>query len=93
MARGVNIQILMDANIDITTPAADKLATIVAALAAGQTVYVVTMTRTTMVTPKFAAKWSRDLPERPLFKVSGTSLYMSSGKRYVCLDFTAIAIR
>lgn len=78
---------------DITeATAADKLSGITAALASGATVYVATMTRTTEVTAKFAAKWAKDLPARPLFKVSGTSLYMSSGRKYLCIDYCAIVI-
>lgn len=72
--------------------AADKLSGITTALASGATVYVATMTRTTEVTAKFAAKWANDLPARPLFKVSGTSLYMSSGRKYLCIDYCAIVI-
>lgn len=54
------------------------------AIRAGKTVYLHTMTRTTVITPKTYAKWA-DGPA-PLFRVSPRGeLSMASGKRYVCI--------
>jgi hypothetical protein len=68
--------------------AADKLAQIVEALKSGRTIYVRTMTRATKVQPKHLAQF--DAIGRPLFKVAGNSLFMSSGKRYDCIDYCGI---
>lgn len=70
--------------------ATEKLARIEAALAAGSTVYVSTMTRATKITPKNAAKFVA--AGMPILKVVGASLYMVEGRRYVCADYAAITI-
>ena len=66
------------------TKAAAKLEWINNAISSGRTVYVCTMTRSTKVRAKDVAKF--DAIGRPLFKISGESLYMSFGKRYDCID-------
>ena len=68
--------------------ATDRLNWILGSLAAGKTIYVRTAMRCTKVTPKTAAKFAAI--GRDLFKATEKSLYMSSGNRYVCLDFTQI---
>jgi hypothetical protein len=54
----------------------------------GRTVLVRTATRTYKITPKTAAKWKA--AGNLLFKVSGNSLYMASGSKFVCIDYTTL---
>lgn len=68
----------------------ERLAGILAALDAGRTVYVTTATHAVVVTPKTRATWERY--GRPLFKVSGRSLYMGRGKVYDCIDYCLITV-
>ena len=70
--------------------AADKLNKITEVLNAGRTVYI----RTALRNIKVTAKNVRDFAaiNRPLFKVSGDSLYISSGKRYDCIDFCRVEV-
>ena len=68
--------------------AQEKLSAITESLANGGTVYVSNHLRHWEITPKAAAKW--EAIGRPLFKVVANSLYMGSGKRYVCISYCAI---
>lgn len=63
---------------------------ITTAIAAGQTVFVMTARGAIKVTPKTAAKW--DAAGRPVFKFSKGSLFVASGRRYDCIDFNHIQI-
>ena len=72
------------------TNAKNKLDKILEVLAAGRTVYVRTCTRATKITQKNVRDF--DAINRPLFKVSGDSLYISAGKRYDCIDFCTITV-
>lgn len=74
-----------------TMSAAVKLASIEAALRAGRTVYLQTSARTVKIALKHWLQW--EAAGRPLLKVVGTSLYLASGKRYVCADYCAITIQ
>jgi len=65
-----------------------KLEWIREALASGKTVYIHTHTRITVITPKSAARF--EASGRPLFKTAGTSIYLSVGKRYDCIDYCGI---
>jgi hypothetical protein len=71
--------------------AADRLAEINAALAAGRTVFICTYTRATQITAKTAAKWAA--AGTPLFKLIGESLYMASGRKFACIDYTDTIVR
>lgn len=68
--------------------AAEKLNAITDALHAGKTVYVETMTRSTVITPKTAQRWANN--GHTLFKVAGESLYMAVGRRFDCIDYCAL---
>lgn len=72
------------------TPA-DKLAKILEVLNAGRTVFIATSLRVTKVTAKDLAKFAAI--DRPLFKADASSLYISAGKRYDCIDFCRITVR
>ena len=67
---------------------AETLSWITDALASGKTIYVATALRVTKVTPKTAAQFAA--AGRPLFKADDTSLYMSAGRRYDCIDYCQI---
>lgn len=75
------------------TPA-EKLALIDSALDAGRTVYLCTYTRATKITPKTRAKFQA--AGHPVLKVShdphGSSLWLASGRSYVCADYCAIRV-
>ena len=57
-------------------------------LDSGCTILVATAMRTTKITPTTAARWDRNGDQ--LFKASGASLYMTSGRSFVCIDGCAI---
>jgi len=59
-----------------------------AKLGEGCTVLVATAARTTKVTPATAKRWER--AGNQLFKATGSSLYMASGRSFVCIDGCAI---
>jgi hypothetical protein len=65
------------------TAGQSALAWIQSSLAAGQTVYVSTMTRATAVKPSTVSAWDRS--GRPLFKLANGDLFMASGRQYVKL--------
>jgi hypothetical protein len=68
----------------------DKLTKILETIDAGKTIYVRTALRATKVTAKNVREF--DAINRPLFKVSGNSLFMSFGKRYDCIDYCSITV-
>ena len=68
--------------------AQEKLSKLLSVLADGKTVYISTALRCTKVTEKDVAKFEEI--GRPLFKVSGNSLFMSFGKRYDCIDYCKV---
>lgn len=68
----------------------EKLSMIESAFASGKTVYIVTATKATKCTPKSLANWAK--AGLPLFKVSGDSLMMASGRKYVCADYCSIKL-
>jgi len=68
--------------------AAKKMEWITAALAAGRSVYVHSCTRVFKITPAIAKRF--DKAGRPVFKITGTSLYMSNGNRYDCINFNPL---
>ncbi len=72
------------------TPA-DKLAKILEVLNAGHTVFIATSLRVIKVTAKDLAKFAAI--NRPLFKADASSLYISAGKGYDCIDFCRITVR
>ena len=67
-----------------------RFAAITAALAAGQTVYVMTARGAIQVTPRAAAKW--EAAGRPIFKFANGSIFIGSGRRYNCIDYNHIQI-
>ena len=69
----------------------DKMAKILEVLAAGRVVYISTALRSIKVTNKSVKDF--EAINRPLFKVSGESLFISSGKRYDCIDFCRITVQ
>ena len=71
--------------------AADKLAWINTALEAGLTVYFRTYTRATRIDRKTVERFEKAGVK--LLKVSGGSLWMASGRSYVCADLCGISIR
>lgn len=74
--------------IDTDNAAQAKMDWITQSLNGGKTVYVCTYTRATKITKKTVDAWNN--AGRPLFRVSGNSLYMGAGKRYDCIDFCAL---
>ena len=70
--------------------ATDKLTKINEVLAAGRTVYIRTALRATKVTARDVATF--DAINRPLFKATEKSLYISAGSRYDCIDFCTITV-
>lgn len=62
-----------------------KLDAINGALAEGRTVYVRSALKAWKVTPKTAERWKK--AGNQMFKVSGESLYMASGSKWVCIDY------
>jgi hypothetical protein len=70
---------------------AELLTWIADALASGKTIYVATATRITKITPKVAQQF--DAANRPIFRASDKSLYMSVGRRYDCIDYCNITAR
>lgn len=70
--------------------AQEKLDAILDSLKSGKTVFICTHLRTTKVVQRNVDAFNKI--ERPLFKVSGKSLYMSVGKRYDCIDYVTIRI-
>ena len=68
---------------------AEKLAWIDRRIAAGDTVYVTTYTRSTEITPKVAARFAK--AGAALFKVDSTdSLFMARGNKFVCIDYSGL---
>lgn len=68
-----------------------RFAAITNAIAAGDTVLVMTARGAIQVTPKTAAKW--EAAGRPIFKLAKGSLFIASGRRYDCIDFNHIQIQ
>jgi hypothetical protein len=60
------------------------------ALDSGKTVYISSATRVTKVTPKTAKKFAAI--NRPVFKVASDSLYMTSGNKYLCINYCSISV-
>lgn len=71
--------------------AADKLAWINTAIAAGLTVYFRSYTHAYKVDRKTVARFAKAGVQ--LLKVSGGSLWMASGRSYLCMDLSGISIR
>jgi len=63
------------------TKAAEAFEFINNAIASGKTVYISTCTRSTVITPKTAAKWSKS--GHDLFKLADNALFMASGNKFV----------
>jgi hypothetical protein len=66
----------------------DKKNEIIRRLKDGQDIYIRTALHCTRVTKKTFDKF--EAINRPLFKVCGDSLYMSSGNKYNCIDYCKI---
>lgn len=71
--------------------ATEKLEMVTTAIGAGKTVYFVTHTNATKITPK---TWARfEAAGRPVVKVSASgSLRLAEGKGYVSADFCSIRV-
>lgn len=67
-----------------------KLEAINNALEAGRTVYICNYNSAIKVTPKTAQRWAAS--GRPLFKISGDSLYIGAGKRYNCINWAELRV-
>lgn len=65
--------------------AENKLMAIGGTLLSGRTVIVSTHTHATQITPATAKRWADN--GHALFRIRGESLYMASGKRWVCVDW------
>lgn len=77
-------------NLEPNMNAADKLTKIQEVLASGKTLYIRTALRATKVTQKDVLKFAAI--NRPLFKATDKSLYISAGKRYDCIDFAVLTV-
>lgn len=71
--------------------ATEKLDAINAALTAGKSVYVRTMTKTTLIKQRHVDAWAK--AGRQLLKTSGASLYMARGRHWDCIDYCQIEVR
>lgn len=60
------------------------------AISEGRTVYLCTYTNATKITPKTYRRFQE--AGHPVVKVSGSSLFLASGRRYVCADYCAIRV-
>jgi len=69
----------------------EKLSGIMDALESGRTVFISTHTHTTKVNLKALNKWRKAGYE--LFKASSKSLYMASGRKFVCIDYCRITVQ
>lgn len=70
--------------------AIQKLVQITRELTNGNAIYVTTMTRSMVVTPKQFFRCKAKGVD--VFKVKGASLYLMTGKRYDCIDFCRITV-
>ncbi len=70
--------------------AVEKMNKIVDAIKSGKTLVFSTYIKCISISPKAFAKW--EASGYPLFKVSGNSLMMASGKKYNCIDYCKITI-
>jgi hypothetical protein len=70
--------------------ATEKMTKIVDTIKSGQTLVFSTYLKHISVSPKTLAKW--EASGHKLFKVSGDSVLMASGKNYNCIDGCKITI-
>jgi hypothetical protein len=70
--------------------ATEKMQKLLEGLAAGKTVYIANTLRTIKVTQRDVAKFAAI--NRPLFKADARSLYISTGKRYDCIDYCQVTM-
>ena len=72
----------------MTMTAQDRYDKIHSLLDAGATVVLCTPLKCTEITSKTVDRFNAN--GTPLFKVAGNSIYMRTGRKYVCIDFTTI---
>ena len=70
--------------------AAERLQSWIDAISSGKTLYVATYAKCWKIDSKTVAKFSK--AGMPVLKAKGESLYMASGKSYVCIDYCGIRI-
>jgi len=70
--------------------AAEKLDLINTTLDAGRLVYLETALRITKISPATRRKFEE--AGHPILKVSGDSLWLAEGRRYVCADYVSIRV-
>lgn len=67
--------------------AKEKLEKLMSLINSGKTIYIHTQTKVIMINKKIADKFTAD---HPVLKATEKSLYVSSGKKYDCIDFNVI---
>lgn len=70
--------------------APERLQSWLDAIANGSTLYVATYTKCWKIDSKVVAKFAK--AGSPILKAKGDSLYMASGKSYVCIDYCGVRI-
>jgi len=67
-----------------------KIDSMLAAIESGSVVYISTHTRSTKINKAALDRWTKAGLE--LLKASGESMYMASGRKFVCIDYCKITI-
>lgn len=70
--------------------AQEKIEKLISYIKEGRTVRVSTPLRVTDIEAKHLAQWEK--AGRPLLRAGKNSMYMASGKKYVCIDFCRIEV-
>jgi len=67
-----------------------KIDSMLAAIESGSVVYISTHTRSTRIDKAALNRWTKAGLE--LLKSSGGSMYMATGRKFVCIDYCKITI-
>jgi len=70
--------------------AQEKVDKIIETLREGKTIYISTALRSYKITKKTLASW--DKAGLQLFKAEGNSMYMASGKKFLCIDYCQFTV-
>lgn len=65
--------------------ATDKIKKLLEVIANGKTLYITTYTKSTKITAKTVSKFAA--LGIPVLKAKNNSMYMASGKNFVCIDY------
>jgi hypothetical protein len=70
--------------------AKEKLEKIITLINGGKTIFIHTHTKTIKIDKKISMKFTTD---HPVLRATEKSLYVSSGKKYDCIDFNTITMK